>query len=104
MEELKNKKQLLTSRLEKSNQDHKTDKMLTTSEVDELCKYAKEVLEEIGVEDKKRVVHDIIEKVIINDSGEVEVRGNLPEFSQKVGYGTESRNCRFTERGEVYVI
>jgi len=30
---------------------------------------------EMGVEDRKGAIHDIIERVIINGSGEVEVRG-----------------------------
>ena len=102
--ELKLKKQAHLSVLCEVEQKSKTDKMLSSSEIDILCGYAKEVLTELGFEDRKRVVQDIIEKVIIKDAGEVEVIGNLPEFSKKVGYGTESRNCRFTECGEEYVV
>jgi len=102
--ELKLKKQAHLSVLCEVEQKSKTDKMLSSSEIDILCGYAKEVLTELGFEDRKRVVQDIIEKVIIKDAGEVEVIGNLPEFSKKVGYGTESRNCRFTECGEVHSV
>lgn len=102
--ELKLKKQNYLLRLEKSEQSSKTDKMLNAGEIDKLCTYAKEVLTDMGVEDRKNVIHDIIEKVIINDSGEIEVRGNLPEFNRKLGYATKSRNCWFAKRGEIHFI
>lgn len=94
--ELKSKKQAFLSKIEKANQSSKTDRMLNTDEVDKLCAYAKEVLADMGVEDRKDTIHDIIEKVIINDSGEIEVRGCLPEFSQKLGQYAKSRHCGFT--------
>lgn len=78
--------------------------MLGSDEVDKLCAYAKEVLVEMGVEDRKDTIHDIIERVIINRSGEVEVRGCLPEFNQKLGQYAKSRHRRFTKRGEVYAF
>jgi len=90
--------------MERENKSPKEDKVLSTDEVDRLCAYAKEVLTDLGLEDRKKIIHDIIERVIINGSGEVEVRGCLPEFNQKVEYGTESRNCRFTKRGEVHTF
>ena len=92
---------MFISRIEKADQNHKVDKVLSTDEVDKLCAYAKEVLMEMGVEDRKDTIHDIIEKVIINGSGEVEVRGYLPEFSQKLGQYAKSRNCGVTKCGEV---
>ena len=103
-DELKNRKKVFISRIEKADQNHKVDKVLSTDEVDKLCAYAKEVLMEIGVEDRKDTIHDIIERVIINGSGEVEVRGCLPEFSQKLGQYAKSRNRGVTERGEVHAF
>jgi len=102
--ELKNKKHDLLSKAEKTGQCTKTDRMLSVDDVDKLCAYAKEILVDMGVEDKKAIIHDIIEKVIINDSGEIEVRGYLPEFSQKLGQYAKSRNCGVTKRWKVDVI
>ena len=102
--ELKLKKRAYTLSLERKGGNSKTDRLLNSAEIDKLCTYAKKVLEDMGFDERKRTVHDIIEKVIINDSGEVEVRGNLPEFSKKVGYVTESRDCGVAERGEVDAV
>lgn len=102
--DLKQKKHSYISSLERIGQNSKTDRLLNSAEIDKLCSYAKEVLEDMDFDERKRTVHDIIEKVIISDSGEVEVRGNLPEFSQKVGYVTKSRNCWVAKRGEVHIV
>lgn len=102
--ELKLKKQSLLSSLGNLGKEAKTDRMLSGTEIDKLCEYAKEVLVEMDFDNRKRTVQDIIEKVIIKDSGEVEVRGSLPEFNNKVGYGTESRNCRIAKRREVDAV
>jgi hypothetical protein len=100
-EELRNRKKAFISRIEKTDNNLKVDKVLGSDEVDRLCAYAKEVLAEMGVEDRRDTIHDIIERVIINRSGEVEVRGCLPEFNQKLGQYAKSRNCGFTKRREV---
>lgn len=63
-----------------------------------------EILAEMGMEDMNIIVHGIIEKIIINGSGEVEVMGNLSEFSKKVEYVTKNRNSWVAKRREVDVI
>jgi hypothetical protein len=94
--ELKSKKQAILTKMENVDKSSKTDRLLNAGEVDKLCLYAKEILTEMGVEDRKNIIH---EKVIINNSGEIEVRGSLPEFSQKLGQYAKSRNRRSAKRG-----
>ncbi len=58
----------------------------------------------LGWEDKKKMVHDIIEKLVIYDSGEVEVKGCLPLFNQKVGYKHIGRHSAIAKRRQKYLV
>lgn len=50
------------------------------------------------------IIQDIIDKVTFYDGGRVEVVGHLPQFTQKLGYEFERRNCWITKRRQKYAI
>ncbi len=77
---------------------------VSSIDVDELCEEATKVLKNMDLSNKIKVVRDIIDKIIIKERSSVEVWGHLPLFNQKLGYGTESRDCWVAECGEIYVI
>jgi site-specific DNA recombinase len=81
--------------------------IISPDETDRLCKTAELVLSDMVVNDKKKIIHDIIDKLVIYDSGEVEVKGHMPEFSQtnqKLGLYNGYRNCGVAKCGEVNIV
>lgn len=64
--------------------------------VNELCTEAMVVLQNQNQIEKKKLVHDIIDKVTFYDKGEVRVEGHIPQFAQKLGYEPKRRNCGIT--------
>lgn len=105
---------ILTSEINKKIQLHEKDiqeieneevqGIVDDKKVTELCDEAVRVLQSYQQQDKKKVVQDIIDKVTIYNQGKVRVEGHLPQFTQYMGYGTESRNCRVTKCREVDVV
>lgn len=71
------------------------------SQVDLFSGEMKTVLSGLDFSDKRKTVQDIIDKVIIKDLGQVEVRGHLPLFDHKLEYEPISRNCWTTKRREI---
>ena len=73
--------------------------------VDELCAETEKVLCTMNFSNKKQVVRDIIEKVIIKERREVEVLCHIPlpqlslTSTEKLGHEPISRNCRFAKCG-----
>jgi len=70
------------------------------NDVDTLCCEATIVLENMDKDDQKRIIHDIIDHVVIYDKGEIEVKGHIP-FTQKMGYETIYRNRRSSQRRQI---
>ena len=62
-------------------------------ETDRLVSKAEVGLKTLSWENKKGIVRDIIDKVVIYDGGKVKVIGHLPKFNQKVGYEFIGRIC-----------
>lgn len=73
-------------------------------ETDRLCKSAEVVLADIAREDKKKIINDLVDKIVIYEGGEVELRGHLPLFDHKLGYGAIDRDCGVAECGEIHVV
>lgn len=78
--------------------------VIDPKEADKLCRVVQSVLTGMSWDDRKKVLSDIIERIVIYDSGQVEIKGCLPIFNQKVGYGASDRNCRFAQRGQVHLV
>lgn len=67
---------------------------LTNIRIEQICQEAKKVIDSFDSQDKKRVVDDIIDKVIIKERSEVEVWGHLtlPTLTDNMAYGPERRD------------
>jgi site-specific DNA recombinase len=72
------------------------DDNLNTVNVNELCEEAQRVIKSLDTTDRKQVVKDLVEKVIIKKGGdEVETWIHLPLYqAHQMGYGTERRYRR----------
>lgn len=101
--ELEGKKKLVETKIKSLT---KTPEVKTVDEqlVEELCAEAMLVLQNQTQLEKKKIVQDIIDKVTFYDGGEVRVVGHIPQLVQKVGYGTERRNCRITKCREEHSL
>lgn len=101
--ELEGKKKLVDTKI-KSLETTPEVKEVDEALVDELCTEAMVVLHNQTQLEKKKIVQDIIDKVTFYDGGEVRVVGHIPQLVQKVGYGTERRNCRTTKCRQEHAI
>lgn len=77
-------------------------------DVDELCKEAANVLKSLDLSDKKRVVQDIIDKVVIQERRQVGVWAHIPlktlPATEKMGYELISRHSRPSQRWQVHTF
>lgn len=81
-------KEIETLRLKKGNGS------IPQVKVAELCNEAKNVLKSINIQNKTKVIRELVEKIIINENKEVIVWGHLPILTRKLGYGTEDRHLK----------
>jgi site-specific DNA recombinase len=72
--------------------------VIDDTQIEALCEEAQAVIRELDLEDKKKTIHDIIDKVVIHDEGKIEVRGHVPLFTHNMAYEPIHRHCRFTKR------
>lgn len=63
-----------------------------------------ELMGNIFLSEKKKLIQDIIDKVTFYDKGVVRVEGHIPQFAQNMAYGTERRNSRVTKCREEYAL
>ena len=70
----------------------------------EIIKEAKKIIWALKLDNKTKVIRDIITKVIVKGGQLVQVRGRLPLFALNMGYELTSRNSWFAECGEIYII
>lgn len=80
------------------------DGIIDDKTIDALCDEAQRVLQSETQPDKKKLVQDIIDKVIIFDEGKVRVEGHVPQFTQYMGYELTHRNRWARQCGEVHII
>jgi hypothetical protein len=75
-------------------------------DLDELCTEAQSVIQSLDITNKKQVIKDLVEKVIIKKGGdEIETWIHLQlNQAHQMGYGPERRDCWFAERGEVHAF
>ncbi|TSC84480.1 MAG: Uncharacterized protein G01um101416_1067 [Microgenomates group bacterium Gr01-1014_16] len=78
--------------------------VIKPEETDRLCKAAELVLAEIAWDDKKKIIRDIVDKITIYEGGEVELRGHLPLFDQKLGYEPIGRDSRISKCWQEYAV
>ncbi|PIY72307.1 hypothetical protein COY87_01680 [Candidatus Roizmanbacteria bacterium CG_4_10_14_0_8_um_filter_33_9] len=79
----------------------KNEKINLPIQADELAHEAMEVVKNIDLADKFKVVRDIIDKVIVSERSGAEVWAHLPlpiQITEKLGYGLERRHRRLTQR------
>lgn len=84
--------------------DSKVIELKLQVEVDDLVAEAIKVIENLDFSDKIKVVRDIIGKVIVTERSGIEVWAHLPiniTTAEKLGYGTERWNRRFTKRWKI---
>lgn len=43
------------------------------------------VLKEILLENKKKIIRDLVDKITVYEGGDIELAGHLPQFDQKLG-------------------
>lgn len=43
------------------------------------------LLKEMSLENKKRIIRDLVDKITVYEGGDVELTGHLPQFDQKLG-------------------
>jgi len=96
-EEIKKKDRSIQTQIKELDKKRVPAVAIDEATTDKLCSSAQFVLGAVGWEDKKKLVHDIISHVNVFDGGEVEVKGHLPLFDQKVGYEPIYRNCGITQ-------
>jgi len=85
----------------------KNEKINLPIQADELAHEAMEVVKNIDLADKFKVVRDIIDKVIVSERSGAEVWAHLPlpvQITEKLGYGLERRDCRITKCGEEHAV
>jgi len=92
-ENTKRREQALKTRLKQIENKTKAGKP-QQKDIDLLCKEAKLNLRSLDLKDRKRVIENIIEKVIIYGANKVEVWGHLPINTERLGSYAESRNSR----------
>ena len=73
-------------------------------ETDRLYKAPDLMLAKIAREDKKKIIRDLVDKITVYEGGEVELRGHLPLFDHKLGYGAIDRNCGAAECGQEHAV
>lgn len=71
------------------------------NQLDELCQKAQEVIRELNLEDKKKTIHDIIDRVVIHDEGKLEVMGHVPAFTPNMAYEPKHRDSEDTTRYKI---
>jgi len=97
VKEVKQKRKTIESKLAKTNNQPYPSAIGSNEDLlQQLCDESRRVIKEMMSGDKKLLIHDIIDKVIINDESGVEVFAHLAASTQKVGYGTEYRDSRVT--------
>ena len=74
--------------------------------LNELCQEAQSVIESLDATNKKQIVRELVEKVVIKKGGdEVETWIKiLISQPHHMGYGAERRNCRFAKCGEIHTV
>lgn len=73
--------------------------------IDELVNEAIKVIESLDLNNKIKVIRDIIDRIIIKaKSREIEVCGHFPLPAVNMAYETIDRNCRATKRRKKHTI
>ena len=71
---------------------------------EEILKEVSRILEKLKTINKKQIIHDIIDKIIIKERREVEVWGSFSLPTLNMAYEPIGRHCWVTKCGEVYII
>jgi len=103
MKDLKKKKQSYEAQL-KEMDVVKSANVIDESQIDVLCEEAQAVFRELDLEDKKKTIHDIIDKIVIHDEGKVQVMGHVPLFAQNMAYESLHRHRRSPQRWQINFI
>lgn len=102
MRGVRNKKNRYLSEIDEVKRrvsSNKTDKV----NLDELCQEAQRVIKSQENSEKRQIIRDLVEKVIIKKGGdEVETWIHIPLYqAHQMGYGIERRNCGTSKRRQV---
>lgn len=103
MKEVKRKKHALNSQIQAIRQEA-TKGQAQAINLDDLCTMAVQVIKELDLNDKKAVIREVVDKVIIREDNDVEVCGHISLKGAPVkGLGScaKDRNSRTTKRGEI---
>lgn len=82
----------------------KSSENIDDSQLEVLCQEAQTVIKELDLENKKKTIYDIIDKVVIHDEGEIEVRGHLPVFAQNMAYESICRYHWSPKRRKIHAF
>lgn len=113
MKESRKKAEVLGRRLNELSEAANKE-VINPKQLDRLCEEAKKVVDNFNLDDKKRLIGDIIDKVTVHTDGRVETLGHLPLFAQswdnklnvtqELGLYAASWNCWFTKRWEKHFV
>jgi hypothetical protein len=100
--ETKKKKSLYQTQLEEL--DKKNTLAETDCDIDEICQEATRGLQSADQNNKIQLVRELVEKVTIKKSGEVEVIGHISQPTQNMGYHHGNRHRRPPKRRQINTI
>ena len=56
------------------------------------------------LENKKKIIRYLVDKIILYEGGDIELTGHLPQFEQKLGYLHGDRDSGITKCREINII
>lgn len=102
--ESRSRKAGIAKELKELNEQYMIDGEVNPAQLAAVCETAKITLQKLDLSNKRAIIRDLVDKVIIYGQKQVKICGHIPLTTQKLGSYAESRNSRPPERGEIHVI